>query len=64
MFEVEDGKWTLSYKPKNKRPIEDFLRPQGRFKHLFKPGNEHLIAEMQAEVDRKWDELLVRCGEK
>lgn len=64
LFEVEDGKWNLSYKPKNKRPIEDFLRPQGRFKHLFKPGNEHLIAEMQAEVDRKWDELLVRCGEK
>lgn len=64
MFEVEDGQWTLSYKPKNKRPIEDFLRPQGRFKHLFEPGNEHLIAEMQADVDKKWAELLALCGEE
>ncbi len=64
MFEVEDGVWKLSYKPKVKRPIEDFLRPQGRFKHLFAPGNEHLIAEMQADVDRKWADLLALCGEE
>ena len=51
LFEVEKGKWTLNYKPKNKLPIEDFLKPQGRFKHLFKKGNEHLIEEFQAEVD-------------
>ena len=53
LFEVEHGKWRLTYEPKKKLPIEDFLRPQGRFKHLFKPGNEHLIEEFQAEVDRK-----------
>ncbi|MGL5694268.1 MAG: thiamine pyrophosphate-dependent enzyme [Peptostreptococcaceae bacterium] len=64
LFEVIEGKWILSYKPKNKRPIEDFLRPQGRFKHLFKKGNEHLLEQFQAEVDRRWNELLVRCGEE
>lgn len=64
LFEVIDGKWILSYKPKNKLPIEDFLRPQGRFKHLFLKGNENLIEEFQNEVDRRWEELLVRCGEK
>ncbi len=62
LFEVINGEWKLSYMPKNKLPIEDFLRPQGRFKHLFKPGNEHMIEDMQAEVDRKWAELLERCG--
>lgn len=62
LYEVEDGKWTLNYMPKKKLPLEDFLRPQGRFKHLFKKGNEHLIAEMQAEVDKRWEELLYRCG--
>lgn len=61
LFEVIDGKWILSYKPKKKLPVEDFLRKQGRFKHLFKPGNEHLIEEFQAEVDRRWEELLNRC---
>lgn len=62
MFEVEHGKWRLTYEPRKKLPIEDFLRPQGRFKHLFKPGNEHLIEQFQAEVDRRWEDLLYKCN--
>jgi len=61
LFEVVEGKWILNYEPKKKLPIEDFLRPQGRFKHLFKPGKEELIARIQAEVDRKWEELLAKA---
>ncbi|MCF0133539.1 MAG: pyruvate ferredoxin oxidoreductase [Blautia sp.] len=61
-YEYEDGKWTITYEPKNKLPIEDFLKLQGRFKHLFKKENEHLIAEIQKEVDRKWDELAAKCN--
>jgi len=62
LFEVIDGKWLLSYMPKNKLPLEEFLKKQGRFKHLFKPGNEHLIESFQQEVDRRWEELLFRCN--
>ena len=58
LFEVIEGKWILNYEPKKKLPIEDFLRAQGRFKHLFKPGNEHLIEQFQAEVDKRWEDLL------
>ena len=61
MFEIVEGKWSISYEPKNKLPIEEFLKSQGRFKHLFKPENEHLIAEYQAEVDRRWEDLRARC---
>lgn len=64
LFEVINGEWKLNYKPKNKKPIEEFLRPQGRFKHLFESGNKHLIEEIQADIDRRWQELLIRCGEK
>ena len=63
-FEVINGEWKLSYRPKKKLPIEEFLKSQGRFKHLFKPENKHLIEEMQQEVDRRWEELLKRCGEE
>ncbi len=62
LFEVIDGKWILNYAPKNKLPIEDFLRVQGRFKHLFKPGNEHLIQQFQEEVDRRWEDLQYNCS--
>ncbi len=30
---------------------------QGRFKHMFAPGNEWLIRLFQEEVDREWDRL-------
>ena len=45
-----------------KAPIEEFLSKQGRFKHLFKKGNEHLLEEFQKEVDRRWEDLLFRCS--
>lgn len=62
LFEVDHGKWILNYEPKKKLPIEDFLRPQGRFKHLFKKGNEELLVQFQEEVDRRWEELQFRCS--
>lgn len=62
LFEVVEGKWILNYEPKKKLPIEEFLKPQGRFKHLFKPENEYLIEAFQKEVDRRWEELLFRCS--
>lgn len=62
LFEVDHGRWILSYEPKKKLPIEDFLKPQGRFRHLFKPGNEDLIAQFQAEVDRRWEDLQYKCA--
>ena len=62
LFEVVEGKWILNYEPKKKLPIEDFLRPQGRFKHLFKKGNEYLLEAFQKEVDRRWEELQFRCS--
>lgn len=58
MYEVVDGAYKISYKPANKLPIEEFLRPQKRFKHLFNPGNEWMIKEFQEEVDARWQELL------
>lgn len=61
LYEVIDGKWMLNYIPKKKLPIEDFLRPQKRFKHLFKPDKEELLAQFQTEVDRQWVALRRRC---
>ena len=63
LYEVEDGEWRLTYKPREKLPIEEWLKRQGRFRHLFKPQNRHLIDKVQKEIDRQWEELLQRCGE-
>ena len=58
LYEVENGKYKITYKPAKKLPIEEFLKPQKRFKHMFKEGNEWMIEEFQKEVDRRWQALL------
>ena len=58
LYEVVDGVYHITYKPANKLPVEEFLKPQGRFKHLFQPGNEWMIEELQKEVDERWNRLL------
>ncbi|MBN2208547.1 MAG: pyruvate ferredoxin oxidoreductase [Candidatus Coatesbacteria bacterium] len=62
LFEVVDGKWTITYKPKKKVPVVDWLKLQGRYSHVMQPGNEHLIEEFQAEIDKQWEKLLAREG--
>ncbi|MHC6181218.1 thiamine pyrophosphate-dependent enzyme [Clostridium sp. JNZ X4-2] len=62
LYEIIDGKYVLNYKPKKKLPITEWLKPQGRFKHLFKAGNEYMIDAIQKEVDKNWEELLRRCN--
>jgi pyruvate ferredoxin oxidoreductase beta subunit len=64
LYEVEEGVWRLSYTPKKKLPVEDFLRPQGRFRHMFQKGNEWMIEEAQQYVDQKWERLLEHTGAK
>ena len=58
LYEIDHGKLTITYKPANKLPVEEFLKKQKRFKHLFKPGNEWMIEDIQREVDERWEELL------
>ncbi len=58
LYEVENGVYKITYKPAKKLPVEEFLKPQKRFKHMFKPGNEWMIEEFQRIVDKRWNELL------
>ncbi len=60
LYEVFDGKkYVVNYKPENRLPIEEFLKPQGRFKHLFKDDRgKEIIKTIQNEVDKKWERLL------
>jgi len=61
LYEVIDGEWKLSYEPKNKLPVTDYLKPQGRFSHMFAPGAEWMLEDAQAFVDKKWEKLLAKC---
>jgi pyruvate ferredoxin oxidoreductase beta subunit len=53
--EYVDGKVVHTKIPHPRIPVEEYLKKQGRFDHLFKPRrNEPLLAELQANVDEYW----------
>lgn len=62
LYEVSEGKYKLSYKPREKKPVAEWFKLQRRFEHLLKPANEGLLEEIQQEVDKRWEALLAKCG--
>lgn len=64
LYEVEYGEYKVSYKPKEKKPIEAFLEPQARFRHLFRSDEgEEVRKAIQEWVDWKWEALLKKAGD-
>jgi pyruvate ferredoxin oxidoreductase beta subunit len=54
--EYRDGQVTHTKKPGRRLPVEEYLKLQGRFRHLFRPKrNEAALIEIQERVDRYWD---------
>jgi pyruvate ferredoxin oxidoreductase beta subunit len=61
-FEVENGIYKINVIPKEKKPVIEFLKLQGRFKHLFRPDNAHILETIQKGVDEKWALLQRRAA--
>jgi len=51
LFEIEDGQYRLTLKVAKRKPIDEYLKPQGRFRHLTPQD----IEEIQKEVDKLWE---------
>jgi pyruvate ferredoxin oxidoreductase beta subunit len=53
--EYIDGRIVHTRIPHPKLPVEEYLKKQGRFNHLFHPQrNDTLLKEIQAKVDAYW----------
>ena len=61
IYEVDQGVWKLNQRPREKKPVEEWLKLQDRFSHLLRSENRHVLERYQAEVDRTWAELLATC---
>jgi pyruvate ferredoxin oxidoreductase beta subunit len=66
---VETGVWPLkeavhgevrhTYIPSRFRPVTEYLEPQRRFRHLFKPvRQESLLEQIQKSIDAYWSPLI------
>jgi len=52
----------IALAPQKKKPVTDYLRGQGRFRHMFGPQGKNLLEEMQLITDEKWQRILKKCG--
>ncbi len=58
LYEVENGKYKINYYPKKEVDVVEWLKPQGRFAHMFRPGNEWMIEEYRKRVNEEWERLV------
>jgi pyruvate ferredoxin oxidoreductase beta subunit len=53
--EATDGKVRHTLIPHRLRPVEEYLRPQRRFRHLFQPQRqEDTLQQIQANIEAYW----------
>ncbi|MEI6863004.1 MAG: thiamine pyrophosphate-dependent enzyme [Candidatus Omnitrophota bacterium] len=59
LYEVTNGVYKIS-KPREKKPVLEWLQQQGRFRHLSKPENKPILDAIQANIDSNWQSLLAK----
>ena len=58
LYEVDHGTYTLSVDPRELKPIRDYLKIQGRFRHLMK--NEPELAYIEKRVHKNFEKLRAK----
>jgi len=59
LYEIEDGKYKVNYRPVKKTLVKELYKTQGRFKHLFgRKDEEKIFNVIQDSIDEKWMTLL------
>ncbi len=59
LYEVERGVYKVTRKPRQFKPVVEFLKAQGRFKPLLsRPDANEIVDELQKYVDARWERLL------
>jgi pyruvate ferredoxin oxidoreductase beta subunit len=57
LYEVVEGRYRLTHPVPKPRPVVEWLQTQKRFEHLFAPGREAMLDEVQRRVDADWAAL-------
>ena len=59
LYEVENGKYKLNTNITKPQPVQDYLKLQGRFRHL----SEETIKEIQQRIDEEYAKLMEKMGQ-
>jgi len=58
LYEIEKGKYKITWEPQMPKPITDFLKTQKRFSHLFLKENKIIVEKMQKMVNDEFARLV------
>jgi pyruvate ferredoxin oxidoreductase beta subunit len=58
LYEVEDGKYKITYQVDELRPVGEYLKPQGRFRHL----TPEMTETIQKRVTQEYSKLKAKTG--
>jgi len=68
LWEAVNGQYQLStpsklvaLAPQKKKPVTEYLKGQGRYRHLFTPQGKKVLDEIQRWADERWAKLLKKC---
>ncbi|MEI6588105.1 MAG: thiamine pyrophosphate-dependent enzyme [Candidatus Moraniibacteriota bacterium] len=61
LYEIENGEYKLNWEPKALKPVSEFLKTQGRFKHLFLPKNKLILDQIQKVVNVEFARIADLC---
>ena len=56
LYEVTGGKYRMTHEVPELKPVEEYLRPQGRFRHL----TPDLIEQIQQRITKEYDKLVAK----
>jgi pyruvate ferredoxin oxidoreductase beta subunit len=60
LFEIENGVRRLSRKVTRRKPVEEYLKHQARFRHVI--DDEAALAEIQRIVDERFEATMARMS--
>ncbi len=56
LYEIDEGKFRITKRVEKRKPVKEYLKTQGRFRHL----TDDVIKDIQEHVDRSWEEMEAR----
>jgi len=58
LYEIENGTLKMTMRFPKPKPVDEYLKTQRRFAHLFKTENGYMLKQIQQNVDENWERLL------
>jgi len=57
LYEIENGKYKINVNTPKRKPVQEYLKLQGRFRHL----SDLVIKQIQERTDKEYNELVARA---